>query len=64
MCFSVISMFWGEKCLFSPLPIVKLGGLFISLLVTYKNSLYILDISLVSYDLQNSPCSVDCLLLS
>ena len=64
MCFSVISVFWGEKCLFSPLPIVKLGGLIISLLVTYKNSLYILDISLVSYDLQNFPCSVDCLLLS
>ena len=39
--------------------------LFILLLLTCKNSLYILDTSLVSHVcLQNFPCSVDCLLLS
>jgi len=39
--------------------------LFILLLLTCKNSLYILDTSLVSHVcLQNFPCSVDCLLCS
>ena len=64
MCFSVISISFLEKCVFSPLPIVKLGGLFIFLLLTCKSSLYILDIIDHVYDCKYFSHSVDCLLLS